>query len=247
MSYYNSSIGKKIDSSPLKATAVDSLSDCIATTVVLVSAVIAHFAGINLDGWSGILVSLFIFYAGFSAGKEAIDPLLGTPPEREYIERIESIVLGFHEDIVGVHDLMIHDYGPGRKIISLHAEVPCDRNILELHDIIDVLEKTLDKELGCVTTIHMDPVDLNNPEVARLKSEVANLVKEIHEDITIHDFRVVFGETHTNLIFDMAVPFVCKLDDSQVCIEARQLIKAHIGDNYYAVIEVDRDNYVSMG
>ena len=139
---------------------------------------------------------------------------------------------------------MIHDYGPGRKIISLHAEVPSDGDILVLHDIIDNLEKRLAKELGCVATIHMDPVDIKDPRVKALKEQVKAIVKEVYEGITIHDFRVVFGDTHTNMIFDMAVPFSCKLTDSEVRIAARKLIKEQIGKEYYAVIEVDRDNYV---
>ncbi len=244
MAYYNSKVAAKIDSAALKATARDSLSDCVSTAVVLAAGIIGHFTALQPDGWCGVIVSLFIFYSGFSAAKDSIDPLLGNPPTREFVEGIEHTVLEFSDEIAGVHDLMVHDYGPGRKIISLHVEVPADGDILSLHDVIDNLEKKLARDFSCTATIHMDPVDTKDPRVAALKGQVSELVKEIYADITIHDFRVVFGETHTNLIFDMDVPFSCKLDDNQVKTAAAKLIRERLGKVYYAVIEIDRDNYV---
>lgn len=244
MAFYNIRIGKKLNSASLKATAFDSLSDSIATTVVLASTIIFKTTGLNLDGYSGVIVSLFIFYAGYSAAKDALEPLLGNPPEQEFIDKISDIVLSFNENIVGLHDLMVHDYGPGRRIISLHAEVPDDGNILFLHDIIDNLEKKLGRELGCTATIHMDPVAVNNPEVDELRKKVSGLVKNIHENATIHDFRIVKGDTHTNLIFDMVIPYDCDYSDSGAAIEARRLVKENIGKNYYVVINIDRVNLV---
>ena len=244
MAYYNHQTAKKIESAALQATAQDSLGDCLATTVVLITGILGHFTGLQLDGWCGVLVSAFIFYSGFSAARDSIDPLLGNPPSQEFVDEIEQSALGFDENIVGVHDMMVHDYGPGRKILSLHAEVPADGDILALHDIIDNLEKKLAKDFGCVATIHMDPVDTKDPRVASLKGQVAAIAKEIHPGISIHDFRVVFGETHTNLIFDMEVPFSCKLDDSHIKLEAHNRIRQQLGNNYYVVIVVDRDNYI---
>lgn len=243
MAYYNYSIGKEIDSAAVRAAAMDSMSDCIATGAVLVTTVLNHLYGWQLDGYCGILVSLFIMYSGIQAARDSVDPLLGIEPDEEFLQQIEDISLSFDENIVGIHDLMVHDYGPGRKIISLHAEVPADSNMIQIHDVIDNLEKKLSKDLGCMATIHMDPVAVNDPEVKELKHQVTDLVKEVLEAITIHDFRVVKGDTHTNLIFDMVVPFSCKCTDREMADMVADKIKEKLGNNYYAVIDVDRANH----
>lgn len=243
MAYYNYSIGKEIDSAAVRAAAMDSMSDCIATGAVLVTTVLNHLYGWQLDGYCGILVSLFIMYSGIQAARDSVDPLLGIEPDEEFLKQIEDISLSFDENIVGIHDLMVHDYGPGRKIISLHAEVPADSNMIQIHDVIDNLEKKLSKDLGCMATIHMDPVAVNDPEVKELKYQVADLVKEVLDAITIHDFRVVKGDTHTNLIFDMVVPFSCKCTDREMADMVADKIKEKLGNNYYAVIDVDRANH----
>lgn len=243
MAYYNYSIGKEIDSAAVRAAAMDSMSDCIATGAVLVTTVLNHLYGWQLDGYCGILVSLFIMYSGIQAARDSVDPLLGIEPDEEFLQQIEDISLSFDENIVGIHDLMVHDYGPGRKIISLHAEVPADSNMIQIHDVIDNLEKKLSKDLGCMATIHMDPVAVNDPEVKELKHQVADLAKEVLDAITIHDFRVVKGDTHTNLIFDMVVPFSCKCTDREMADMVADKIKEKLGNNYYAVIDVDRANH----
>ena len=240
MAFYNYKIGKKIDSAAMKATATDSLSDCVSTTVVLISAIVGYFSGLQIDGICGVLVGLLIMYAGLQAAKDTLDPLLGQPPEDEFVERIEQIVLDFDENICGVHDLMVHDYGPGRRIISLHAEVPGDGDILKLHDIVDNLEMTLARELGCVATIHMDPVLNNNPEVKKLKEQMAAVIGKIDKVITMHDFRVVFGESHTNLIFDVVVPFEFSLSDEELTDEIGKRVKEEMGQEYFTVIQVDK-------
>lgn len=243
MAYYNYSIGKEIDSATVRAAAMDSMSDCIATGAVLVTTVLNHMYGWHLDGYCGILVSFFIMYSGIQAARDSVDPLLGIEPDEEFLQQIEDISLSFDENIVGIHDLMVHDYGPGRKIISLHAEVPADSNMIQIHDVIDNLEKKLSKDLGCMATIHMDPVAVNDPEVRELKHKVADLAKEVLDAITIHDFRVVKGDTHTNLIFDMVVPFSCKCTDREMADMVADKIKEKLGNNYYAVIDVDRANH----
>lgn len=243
MAYYNYSIGKEIDSAAVRAAAMDSMSDCIATGAVLVTTVLNHLYGWQLDGYCGILVSLFIMYSGIQAARDSVDPLLGIEPDEEFLQQIEDISLSFDENIVGIHDLMVHDYGPGRKIISLHAEVPADSNMIQIHDVIDNLEKKLSKDLGCMATIHMDPVAVNDPEVRELKHKVADLAKEVLDAITIHDFRVVKGDTHTNLIFDMVVPFSCKCTDREMADMVADKIKEKLGNNYYAVIDIDRANH----
>lgn len=240
MAFYNYKIGKKIDSAAMKATATDSLSDCVSTTVVLICSVVGYFSGLQIDGVCGVLVGLLIMYAGLQAAKDTLDPLLGQPPEDEFVEKIEQIVLNFDENICGVHDLLVHDYGPGRRVISLHAEVPGDGNILKLHDIIDNLEMALTKELGCVATIHMDPVLINDPKVNQLKEQAIETIHKINEVITLHDFRVVFGDTHTNLIFDVVVPFEFELSDEELTTEIEKRIKEDIGKEYFTVIKVDK-------
>lgn len=238
MAFYNSRIGKRLDSAAMQATAVDSLSDSIATTVVLIAMLVMRFAGFNIDGYCGLLVALFILYAGYKAAKDTIDPLLGFPPEKEFVEQIENIVLS-HEQIVGIHDLVVHDYGPGRRMISLHAEVPGNGNMFEMHDLIDLIERELNEKMQCRTVIHMDPIETDNEEVTRMKQEIAALVRGIDERITIHDFRMVTGPTHTNLIFDAVVPFEVERSADEVKREIEQMVR-NIDSKYFAVVEIDR-------
>ena len=237
MCSYNRFVGKQIDSAAMKATAIDSLSDAVATSVVLLAMLVLKFTGLNVDGWCGAMVALFILYAGYSAAKDTLSPLLGQPPEEELISQIRDITLS-HQEIVGIHDLVVHDYGPGRLMISLHGEVPGDGNIFELHDVIDQAEKELKDKLGCDAVIHMDPIATDDEEVNITRRSVAELCKDIHEDLGIHDFRMVKGPTHTNLIFDVVIPFALKLSDKEVTDEIRKRISQK-WDNYYAVIEVD--------
>lgn len=237
MCSYNRFVGRQIDSAAMKATATDSLSDAVATSVVLLAMLVLKFTGVNVDGWCGAMVALFILYAGYSAAKDTLSPLLGQPPEEELINQIRDIALS-HSEIVGIHDLVVHDYGPGRLMISFHGEVPGDGNIFELHDVIDQAEKELKEKLGCDAVIHMDPIATNDDEVKSVKQCVAELVKEINGDLSIHDFRMVKGPTHTNLIFDVVVPFQLKLSDREVADEITRRVREK-WENYYAVIEID--------
>ena len=238
MAIYNRNVGKKIHSAAMSATAKDSLSDTIATTFVLLAMLVMRYAQINIDGICGVFVSLFIFYAGITAAKETMDPLLGLPPEQEFVDRIEEIVMS-HDMIVGIHDVVVHDYGPGRRMISLHAEVPGDRNIFEIHDLIDRIEKELNETLQCESVIHMDPIETDNEEVAKMKAIVAKEIIRIDERITIHDFRMVTGETHTNLIFDAVVPFGTKLSAKDVKKSIEEMVES-IEGTYYAVVHIDQ-------
>lgn len=241
MAFYNFSVGKRIDSATIKAVGIDSLSDCIATSVVLVSTLIGHFTSLRIDGYAGVIVSLFIAYAGFQAAKDTVSPLLGQEPDPDYVKSIEEIVTTFDEEnVVGIHDLMVHDYGPGRKIISLHAEVPADGDILEMHDVIDQLEATLDYKLGCMATIHMDPIAVHDPVVNELKEKVNKVIASISEEIHIHDFRVVIGETHTNMMFDTEVPFGYELSDDEFTVELQKQIHLQMGPQYFIVIKIDK-------
>lgn len=239
MYLYNSSISKKIESAAMKATAIDSLSDTLATTVVLAASVIAHFTGLQIDGYCGVLVGLFIFYAGFSAAKETLDPLLGQPPEEEFVERIEEIVMSY--DLVqGIHDLVVHNYGPGRVMISLHAEVPAEEDILEIHDMIDIIENELGEKLNCEAVIHMDPLVTRDERVNELKDQVAQVVSGLDEEVTMHDFRTVIGPTHTNLLFDVVLPYRYEMSDEEVKEEIQKRVQEHLGNKYFTVIQIDR-------
>lgn len=244
MAFYNRSIGKKINSGAMKATATDCLSDCISTAVVLASTFVAHFTGWNIDGWCGLLVSLLVMYAGVGAVKETFTPLLGQPPEPKFVQEIEKIVLA-NPAVVGIHDLVVHDYGPGRRIISVHAEVPANANILEMHDAIDLVEKQLSAELNCLATIHMDPIATDDEFTLSLKMHVEKIVKEADSQLSIHDFRVVAGPTHVNLIFDVVVkPDGCPMSNADLIKYLSQKIHEYgetlnDGKDYFAVIQID--------
>lgn len=239
MMLYNGKIGKKIDSAAMRAMATDSFADACATTVVLIATLVGHFTGIRIDGYCGTLVGIFIFYAGISAAKETLDPLLGQPPEEEFVQQINSIVMS-HSEICGIHDLIVHDYGPGRKMISLHAEVSAGADILEMHDVIDNVENELRAELGCDATIHMDPIVTSDRHICELKETVGTIVREIDSALSMHDFRVVTGPTHTNLIFDVLVPFKFRFTDEELMRLIRERVTEDIGENYFTVIKIDK-------
>ena len=239
MYLYNRAVGKKIGSAAMEATAMDSLSDCAATAAVLAATLIGHFTSLQIDGWCGIVVAALVLWAGIQAARDTISPLLGQPPAPEFVQRIEEIVLS-SPVVQGIHDLIVHDYGPGRVMISLHAEVPAHGDIMALHDEIDNIEQRLRRELGCAATIHMDPIVTDDKLTAETRERVAQLVRGIDEHITIHDFRMVTGPTHTNVIFDAVVPFKFRLSDHEVEQEIQAAVK-RLDSSYFAVVQIDRD------
>lgn len=237
MAYYNHAIGKKIRSATMAATATDSLSDAAATTVVLLAMLFLAVTGIDIDGYCGILVAVFILAAGIGAAKETVSPLLGQAPDPEFVKEIKELVMQ-HEEVLGIHDMAVHDYGPGRVMVSLHAEVSGDGNIYELHDLIDRIERELKEKLHCETVIHMDPIDVGNEKTVEMKEEMVKLVKAIDERLTIHDFRMVTGTTHHNMIFDVVIPADFKLSQE----ELKDIIQKKVWEkwpDYYVVIDVD--------
>lgn len=237
MAYYNHAIGKKIRSATMAATATDSLSDAAATTVVLLAMLFLAVTGINIDGYCGILVAVFILAAGIGAAKETVSPLLGQAPDPEFVKEIKELVMQ-HDEVLGIHDMAVHDYGPGRVMVSLHAEVSGDGNIYELHDLIDRIERELKEKLHCETVIHMDPIDVGNVKTVEMKEEMVKLVKAIDERLTIHDFRMVTGTTHHNMIFDVVIPADFKLSQE----ELKDIIQKKVWEkwpDYYVVIDVD--------
>ena len=238
MSFYNRRLGKKLNSSAMLATAADSLSDCVSTAAVLVATLVGHFSGLMIDGWMGILVAVFILWSGFNAARDTINPLLGVPPTKEFVEEIRDLVMS-HPQVVGIHDLIVHDYGPGRLMISLHAEVSARGDILVIHDEIDNVEKELREKLGCHAVIHMDPIVVDDAVTNEAKNKIATLIHCIDDEIHIHDFRMVVGNTHTNVIFDAVVPHGFRLTDSEVETKIQTAVRTLDG-NYYAVVQVER-------
>ena len=234
---FYSKIAKRIDSSAIKATAYDSISDCVSTFVVLFSSVISLIFGITIDGYVSILVAIFILITGVKALKETIDILLGSKPDKEFIDQISEFVKKYPM-IAGIHDIMVHDYGPGRKIVSFHAEVPADANICEAHDIIDELEQDMLKEFKSITTIHMDPIVINDAKINEAKASVEKIVKEINENYSIHDFRMTDGGKRINLIFDLVIPRDDKIDKDALRKEIIEKIKK-IDSKYYAVFTIE--------
>ena len=238
---YNRQVGRRIHSAAMEATAMDSLSDTASTFAVLVAMLIGKWTGLAVDGYVGLVVALFILFSAYKAARETLSPLLGQAPDPELVREIRDIVLS-DDTVVGVHDLVVHDYGPGRRIISLHAEVPADGQVLALHDVIDNIESELARRLHCEAVIHMDPVVVGDPVVTALREQVTTLVKIIDPRITIHDFRMVPGATHTNLIFDAVIPFDEQLTRPQVAQRICRLVEDMDG-HYRAVVKIE-NSYV---
>lgn len=236
MFWFNRALAQVIRSPALSATAADSLSDAVATTTLLLGLLAGHFFRLPLDGWLGLAVALFILRAGWGAAKDTVDPLLGRPMDPELAADIDRIVLG-HDYILGIHDLVYHDYGPGRAMMSLHAEVPADGDLLEIHDVIDHIERELKAKHHIETSIHMDPV-VRDERTDALRRQVAGLARQLDPALTIHDFRITAGPIHTNLLFDVVVPYGFRLSDAEVRGELSGRIK-ELSDRYFAVIQVD--------
>lgn len=235
---FNRKVGKKINSGVMRATAADSLSDAVATFAVLAAAVISMLTKYDIDAYMGILASLFIFKSGIDVFRETYNSLLGTSPEEELVKNVERIILS-HPEAIGIHDLMVHNYGPGRCFVSSHVEVDGSRNIFETHDAIDNIEKELSEALGVHCVIHLDPIAVGDSEVDALREKTLQTVRSVDVSLSIHDFRMVPGTTHCNLIFDIAAPYELKMSDEEISRTAAD--KIHREDGYYfAVITVDR-------
>ena len=237
MSIFNRRIGKKIDSQTLIATADDSRNDVISTSVVLLSTVIGHFTGLMLDGWMGAIVALFILISGFGLVKETIDPMLGSAPTAEQVEAIKS-KLESYPGVLGTHDLMVHDYGPGRQFASVHLEMDAKADPLESHDLIDNIERDFLKGDNLHLVIHYDPVTMDDPRVAVLRDKIMEIAQGMHDRMTIHDLRIVPGNTHTNVVFDCVVPYGCRVTDKEIRERICREVQAEY-PNYYCVITLE--------
>ena len=236
MHRFNRALGKAISSQTMEATAADSLSDSAATAVVLAATLIGHYFHLQIDGLAGLLVAAFILKTGWEAAKDTLDPQLGRPMDPELAEDIDKLVVS-HRNILGIHDLVYHDYGPGRAMMSFHAEVPADADLLEMHDIIDHIERELKEKHHIETVIHMDPI-VNDERTAALRAQVEELAHEIDPVLSIHDLRITAGPYHTNVLFDVMVPYGFRLNDGQVRGELSRRIKG-LSEKYTAVIQVD--------
>lgn len=235
---FNRKIARRIDSSMLRATAMDSLADACATFGVLVGMLVYKFTGFDIDAYMGAIVAVLIIVAGVRVFLETKNSLLGERPSDELVEAIHRIV-GEYPEALGIHDMMVHSYGPGKTVATFHVEVDKNCDLIESHDMIDNIERHILSKLGILTTIHMDPIVTDNEEVNRLKIAVRELVKEIDGRLDIHDFRCVFGVTHTNILFDISTPFDVKLSDAELCEQISAGIK-EIDERYFAVVTVDR-------
>lgn len=237
MFVFNKDLSRRISSAAMAATAADSLSDCVATSAVLLGLLVSHFAQVSIDGWVGVVVAAFVLRAGWESAKDTIDPLLGKAPDPELVVGIRDTVMA-HPEIAGVHDLMVHDYGPGHIMASLHAEVSIDADMAATHDVIDNIERELNHKYHIIATIHMDPIATNDERITALREEVLALAQQLHPAMTIHDFRMTEGPSHTNLIFDVVVPRSCQLSDEEVRRELARLAREK-DPRYIAVIQVD--------
>lgn len=234
---FNKKLGEKINSAPMMAVMKDSFSDCLATGVAALSIIVSAFSDINIDGFLGLFVAGFILFTGFNISKDTLGVLLGNPPEKEYVELIENKIMSY-EYVVGVHDLIIHDYGPQRRFASAHAEIPADIDIMEAHDVIDLIERDIMNEMGLLISIHMDPIIVDDERINTLRQMTADVVKEIDETLSIHDFRVVEGPTHTNLIFDILLPHNHKDSHEEIINQINEKL-SKIDERFFTVITID--------
>lgn len=239
MNRFNTVLSKRIDSPSLAATAADSLSDAMATGVTMISVIASAFTDLPVDGVIGLIVAVMILKAGYEVAQDTLNPLLGSPPDPALVRGIKERMLTY-PDIIGVHDLMVHDYGPGRIFVSAHAEVPANGDILSCHDTIDTAEREISRELGVQLVIHMDPIETECEVTNTLKKVVEEVIAGVDDTLSIHDFRVVIGPTHTNLIFDVVLPIESKWSPKELVDVIDRKIR-EVDGHVFTVITVDRD------
>lgn len=237
LGFFNKKIGEKINSASMLAVMKDSFSDCLATGVAAISIIVSAFSDIAVDGFLGVFVAFFILLAGYNILRDTMGDLLGRAPDKEFVNEITNKIMSYNK-IVGVHDMIIHDYGPGRRFASAHAEVPSNEDLMEIHDIIDLIERDILNEYNMIISIHMDPIIVDDEKINSLKQMTTEIVEKMSNEMSIHDFRVVDGPTHTNLIFDLIVPHNFHLSNDQVRNEIEDKL-SKIDERYFAVITVE--------
>lgn len=239
LALFNRKLGKKIDSPALSAVVTDSIGDTVATTASLLSILITHFAKINIDGYIGIIVACFVLYAGYGILKDTISPLLGEPPDKEIVKQLVEYITSY-DDVMGIHDLVLHNYGANSIFGTVHVEVSVDSDIVQIHDTIDCIEQEVFERLGIHLVIHLDPLVFNDEKVNGLRSMVVGIVTDIDKRLKIHDFRVVDGPTHTNMIFDLVVPYDFRYTNNEIT----EIVKSRVSEidsSYYVVMLVETD------
>ena len=236
--FYNMSVAKKINSQILKATAMDSLSDCISTSTVLVAILVGKFTGVNLDGYAGILVAGFVAYSGIGILKETMSHLVGKAPDKEIVDSIKERILA-HSEVYGIHDLSVYTYGPNKYFASVHIELDADVDVLESHEIVDNIEQEFFENTNIVLTGHLDPIVVNDEEVNKMRVKLTDIVTDIDKEFSMHDFRMVKGPNNTNLIFDVAVPYECKLSNEEILSLLNQKV-ANLDGNYKLVVKIEK-------
>lgn len=242
MALFNRTLGKRINSTSLIATAADSRNDVISTGAVLIAAIIAHVSGWNLDGYIGCLVAVFILYSSIEIARETISPLLGEPADAELVHMVKHEVLHYDDRILGVHDLMVHDYGPGQTFASIHVEADRNEDVMEIHDMIDNVERMFLEKHRIHLTIHYDPVVMDDQEVSRMRKKVGEKLQEIDDRLSYHDFRMVTGPEHTNLIFDVVLPYELVGQEKEIQQRLEELLQEeHM--RYYTVITFDAASF----
>ena len=243
MSLFNRALGKKINSATLEATSADSRNDVISTSAVLIAALITHFAKVDLDGYMGVAVAVFILYSGIGLVKDTLDPLLGSAPDPALVDHIQKKILSY-DGVLGTHDLMIHDYGPGRKFASVHVEMAAEDDVIKSHDVIDSIERDFLENENLNLIVHYDPIITGDEKINDLRSWLSDQVKAINPELSIHDLRVVPGNTHTNLIFDCVMPYDINMTESELKREIRKRVNLKYPD-YYCVMTID-SSYAAM-
>ena len=243
MMFFNKKIGALINSKTLKATAMDSRNDVVTTSAVLIAAAISHFTGVELDGWMGVAVAAFIMYSGFGLVRDTIDPMLGKAPDEEQVDSIRKKILSY-KGVLGTHDLMVHDYGPGRQFASVHVEMAAEDDVIENHDVIDNIERDFLKNDGLHMVVHFDPISTKDSLVNELRTWISEQIKHLDSRLTIHDLRIVKGTTHTNVIFDCVVPHDMEIGEKEIKKFAANIV-AEKYPNYYTVVTIDR-SYAAM-
>lgn len=238
LAFFNKKLGKRIDSPAMTAVVADSLSDIAATSVTLIALILSNFfPSLHIDGWLGILVACFVLKAGLDIFRDTLSSLIGTPPSKELVDEIKNKILAY-DHVSGIHDLIVHNYGPEHYFATVHVEIPADIDVMVGHDIIDNIENDIKKEIGIDLTIHYDPIVVNDERVNELKEMTDNIVKNINPELSIHDFRVVDGPMHTNLIFDVVIPYGFKEVPNEIIKEISLKI-SEVNSSYFTVIKAE--------
>lgn len=238
LAFFNKSLGRKIHSPAMTAVVADSISDIAATSITLIALILSNFfPNLHVDGWLGIVVACFVLKAGLDIFRDTLSTLIGKSPSKELVEALKKKILSY-DHVSGIHDLIVHSYGPGRDFATVHVEMPSDLNVMVGHNIIDDIENDVKKEMGIDLTIHYDPIEVNNERVTELKEITENVVRKVNPELSIHDFRIVDGPMHTNLIFDVVIPYGFKESPKEIISEISSQI-SEINSSYFTVIKAE--------